>query len=1297
GTDGTSTGSTLTLKNTTLTSTAGSGIISDDVLNLTDTGSKIKIESGSGDAISSAKGGSTITLTNSEISTDAGNAIKLGAGTASTVTLSGNTITSAKGNGVTSADALNLTDTGSTINIQSGSGNAISAAKDGSIIKLTNSTLSTDTGSAINLRGTGKTSTVTLANTTITTKGGDAITSAGSLNVTGDNKTSITVAGAGNGMTAATGGSDINLDGSSITTANGSIIKLGTDGTSTGSTLTLKNTTLTSTAGSGIISDDVLNLTDTDSKIDIQSGNGNAISAAKDGSVIKLTNSTLSTDTGSAINLQGTGKTSTVTLANTTITTKGGDAITSAGSLNVTGDNKTSITVAGAGNGMTAATGGSDIDLDGSSITTANGSIIKLGTDGTSTGSTLTLKNTTLTSTAGSGIISDDVLNLTDTGSKIKIQSGSGDAISSAKGGSTITLTNSEISANAGNAVTLGGGTASTVTLSSTTISSTSGNGISSAGALILRADENLSSQSTITVGGGGNAISAATGGSSIDLTNTQLSTAKGTAIGLGAGEQSTLTLRNTTVNSLAGSGIVSNSVLNLLGSNVKIDVGTDRTNSTGTAISAVGGSKLTLTGGSLGADAGNAIKLGNGMASIASLSGVNITTQSGDAIVADSKLTLTLDKNSALKSGGSGILAKVAGSQITLTGGTSNMQLSANGLGISAQGTDTTVNLSSVDIAAGSSAVALSNNAALTANSTNFNSRNANTATLALNGATARLTDSTITASGTGSSAVTLNGATATLTRGSLTASGTGSSIISASGLSNVLTLNNLEVSNAMLANVASGASLNLTANDSALNGNILFADVAQPVSANGSGITLNKSTLNGQIQANAPVSLTGGSIWTMSNSSNIGGLNISDSTINFASSEATGYRTLNINGNLTGSGTFIMSSGLANRLDDRINITGTAAGKHTLVVADTGKFIYGRNKTMLPLLTSQGGDAIFTLAGNNGQFVDVGAFRHTLEHEGNNWGLVNTSVISTGANGALGNHAAAGTLWNAQMNALVKRLGELRMGDDKGGMWARGVSKHFDVDTDSSRSFKQDINGLQVGADTALKAKSGQIYLGGMVGVADSKQDFGANDSGQVKSTLLGAYATYIDRSGFYVDSLLKYNWLRNSHDYSGNLGQPISSNYNNNGYAFDVEIGQRVTLKNSWFVEPQLELTYTHTASASYVNSIGLEVAADAVNSLEGRVGALVGKTLPTAKNMSMMPYMKASVVHDFSSSSKVRVDDTTFENESIGSRLEIGIGSAFQLTKKTKASADLEYAKGSKVTMPWALNLGIRHLW
>ncbi|MNM79774.1 Pertactin autotransporter precursor [compost metagenome] len=304
---------------------------------------------------------------------------------------------------------------------------------------------------------------------------------------------------------------------------------------------------------------------------------------------------------------------------------------------------------------------------------------------------------------------------------------------------------------------------------------------------------------------------------------------------------------------------------------------------------------------------------------------------------------------------------------------------------------------------------------------------------------------------------------------------------------------------------------------------------------------------------------------------------------------------------------------------------------------------------------------------------------------------------TLSAGANAALGNQAATATLWNAEMNALVKRLGELRMGEDNGGVWARGIGKTFEVDNGDSRGFDQDVHGMEIGADTAIPLDGGKLYVGGMVGAAKSTQNYGDGSSGEIDSKLIGAYATWLDDNGYYVDTVAKYNRMDNEVKTTSNSGQQVKGSYKTDGYGADVEVGKHIKLNDGWFIEPQAELTYTHTEGASYTASNGLKVDADDADSLQGRVGALFGKSIKLDNGMAAQPYVKASYVHEFNGDSTVTVNSYELDNNIAGSRTEVGLGGVLQVSEKTKVSLDVEHAKGSNVEEPWAVNLGVRYLW
>lgn len=517
----------------------------------------------------------------------------------------------------------------------------------------------------------------------------------------------------------------------------------------------------------------------------------------------------------------------------------------------------------------------------------------------------------------------------------------------------------------------------------------------------------------------------------------------------------------------------------------------------------------------------------------------------------------------------------------------------------------------------------------------------------------------------------------------------------------------------------------------------------------------TANNSTVSngGQVnlytgaQANGLVADAGGTVNVMENGVNtVDSLTLNGGRLAFAPGSDGTFKTLTVNA-LSGSGSILMNTDIANQRDDLLIVQGAgmASGDHTLIVGDSGHEPTTSDGRLL-LVDTNGGSAKFALYGGH---VDAGAFRYTLRQQGDDWVLASGGAIpvdpvtpvdpetpvdpgnpvepvtpvdpvnpvdpvgpvtppprpidpapenlSKGANAAIAAHTAGASLWNAQMNALVKRLGELRMGVDDGGLWTRAIGKRFDVSEHSSRAYSQDVSGLEIGADKAFAVDSGKIYVGGMVGTARSDLDFGEGASGDIDSRMFGIYATYLNDNGVYVDSVLKYSRFDTDIKTPNNLGQAVKGSYSTNGVGADIEVGKRINLKDGWFVEPQLEITATRTQGASYTASNGLRVKSDDLDSLQSRVGSLFGRSLELSNGMKAQPYVKASYITEHAGSSKVSVNGSKLDAELPGNRVELGFGGVLQVSEKSKISLDAEYAKGNGIEQPFGVSLGYRYLW
>jgi len=165
---------------------------------------------------------------------------------------------------------------------------------------------------------------------------------------------------------------------------------------------------------------------------------------------------------------------------------------------------------------------------------------------------------------------------------------------------------------------------------------------------------------------------------------------------------------------------------------------------------------------------------------------------------------------------------------------------------------------------------------------------------------------------------------------------------------------------------------------------------------------------------------------------------------------------------------------------------------------------------------------------------------------------GLSTADTLTNTANAAIGTYAAGIPLFYTDMDTLVERLGELRLLSGQGsasldangkgvtpstatteaastiGTWVRGFGNGMHINDQVSRAFDQTTGGFQLGADKRFEALHGDLYLGGFLGYFNASRDFLDGGNGSTNALSVGAYATWLNPTGWYADLVLKYTQL-------------------------------------------------------------------------------------------------------------------------------------------------------------------------
>jgi outer membrane autotransporter protein len=500
-------------------------------------------------------------------------------------------------------------------------------------------------------------------------------------------------------------------------------------------------------------------------------------------------------------------------------------------------------------------------------------------------------------------------------------------------------------------------------------------------------------------------------------------------------------------------------------------------------------------------------------------------------------------------------------------------------------------------------------------------------------------------------------------------------------------------------------GAGLLKLLGGSTLKGDVSSSNVSLDASSMSGDITsgggvvslANNSVFTGNLINVDSATLAGSSTWDMVGSNTLNSLAMNDSTVRFGATNA--FYQLNV-GTLSGNGTFVMDADYLTNEHDLLNVTGSATGSHTLLIAGSGAD--PTSPQPLTVVQTGGGNATFTLAGDRA--VDVGTYSYQLASASNSAGGTdwfldpNTATISPGTRSVLALFNTAPTVWYGELTSLRSRMGELRFNGGKAGGWVRTYGNKYNVDEASGVGYQQTQQGLSLGADAPLPVGDGLWLVGVLAGHSKSDLDLSRGTSGTVNSYYAGIYTTWMDQaSGYYFDGVLKFNRFRNDSKVSISDGTRAKGDYDNSGAGGSVEFGRHIKLNDGYFIEPYSQLSAVVIQGKDYELNNDMRAEGDRTRSLLGKVGMTAGRNFEMSDGKVVQPYVRVAGVHEFAKNNEVQVNNNVFNNDLSGSRGELGAGVAVAFSDSLQVHADFDYSNGENIEQPFGANVGLRYSW
>ncbi|WP_295286906.1 autotransporter domain-containing protein [Veillonella sp.] len=255
--------------------------------------------------------------------------------------------------------------------------------------------------------------------------------------------------------------------------------------------------------------------------------------------------------------------------------------------------------------------------------------------------------------------------------------------------------------------------------------------------------------------------------------------------------------------------------------------------------------------------------------------------------------------------------------------------------------------------------------------------------------------------------------------------------------------------------------------------------------------------------------------------------------------------------------------------------------------------------------------------------------------------------------------------------------------------GIWARiGGGKYsysgsgIDTATDYTR--------IQGGYDDKI---SRGWTVGGQVSYLRGSEDYVFDGSGKVKSFSVGAYGLKDLGKDQYVHVETQVGRVSNEFTARNEIGEAMSGDTKSNVYSIGVRYGKTLKYANGFYVEPQVQLNFTHFGGRNF-NVDNVSVNQSDVNSTTGKLGLELGKQFGNGNLYTRFAAGHAftgNVKTAFSSGNVVKLTEQDLK----GTWTELAFGGRYGFNSNNSVFADVATGLSGDYQADWGVNAGFTH--
>lgn len=320
--------------------------------------------------------------------------------------------------------------------------------------------------------------------------------------------------------------------------------------------------------------------------------------------------------------------------------------------------------------------------------------------------------------------------------------------------------------------------------------------------------------------------------------------------------------------------------------------------------------------------------------------------------------------------------------------------------------------------------------------------------------------------------------------------------------------------------------------------------------------------------------------------------------------------------------------------------------------------------------------------LSGQDGVFSDA----FTADKNGNVTSRTLNSTLDS-----YGNYTAMTLLqWRNEVNHISQRLGDVRDASKTIGAWARVYG--YDSSYSDNVSIGLKANAIQVGGDYRL---NNNWLVGGAFSYTSGDGTL-SNGTADTDGYSLAAYLSGFFDCGGYVDIVGRVGRL--STDITTfNNATTFKGSYDNTTFGLSAEVGYRLNLNKTFYVEPQAELAYGYVKGDDFTATNGVSIEQDNLQTLVGRFGARVGASFAEGAGTV---FAHASVNHDFLGDVDYKASYETKAPRDLsvdigGTWYTYGVGAQFNTSKNLNFYGTLERSNGTDYQEDYRYSVGMSY--